>query len=327
MPQGTLFGRNVTGGAIVITTHKPSLDERFLEAQATVGNLSDREFDGLISLPLNDSSAVKLSTSLRKRDGYVEDRLTGQKEDGIDSQNLRGQFRFLPAPGVDVLLSADYAHYTNAGRTLSSTTLGDDGNRRTSELGINQNFGRTLNGTSAQVTWEALGGEITSITAYRQSTSGEVYSGVGANYGLLTAGSQSLVGDSDRVDTFSQELRFASRKWAAGDFVTGFYLSNEKGNLSLARISARASRQARDRQFGRSRRFRWASSHRPGPAEPSGATPDRVGAIVEPPAESGRVVCRRQLSTFTHTGSSTGSASGYGITVVTRRSRKRSPAR
>ena len=232
-PQGTLFGRNVTGGAIVITTRKPSLDERFLEAQATVGNFNARQLDGLVSVPLNDAAAVKFSASLRKRDGTGVDRLTGQKEDDSDSQNLRGQFRFLPVAGVDVLLSADYSHDSNGGRTLSSTTLGDDGNRRTSELGVNQNFGRTITGTSAQATWGLWGGEMTSITAYRQSSSSEGYSGVGANYTLLTKGSQSVVSDNDQVGTFSQEVRFASPKWSTGDFVTGLYFSDESGQRQL----------------------------------------------------------------------------------------------
>jgi iron complex outermembrane recepter protein len=233
-PQGTLFGRNVTGGAIVINTRKPSFYEHQLEAKVTLGNLGNQQVQGLANLPLNDSAALKLSASGLNRDGYGKDRLTGATQDDTNSQNFRSQLRVAASENLDVLLSADYARDRNDGRTLSSTTLGDDGDRRTSELGVPQGFSRTIRGASVRLAWDLPFGEVTSVTAYRKSRSGEDYSGVGANYTFLTAGSQSVVRDADQVGTFSQELRYASPKWAFGDFVAGVYYLDETGTRQLS---------------------------------------------------------------------------------------------
>ncbi|HEY4319229.1 MAG TPA: TonB-dependent receptor [Herbaspirillum sp.] len=233
-PQGTLFGRNVTGGAIVINTRVPSFDERIIETQTSVGDYGDKQFSGLFSIPLNQDAAFKFSTDLHHRDGYGRDRLTGKEQDDINSRNYRAQLRMRLNSDIDATLSADYGQDWNGGRTLSSDTLGNDGNNRTSELGVDQSFDRTIYGTSAKVNW-SLGsaGEITSITAYRNSRSREAYSGVGANFAFLAGGSQSVVNDADEVGTFSQELRYASPKWEQGDFVTGLYYMNEHGTRQL----------------------------------------------------------------------------------------------
>ncbi len=233
-PQGTLFGRNVTGGAIVLNTRSPSLVEREIEAQVTTGSLNERKFNGLLNLPLNDSVALKFSASLRDRDGYGVDRLTGKQEDDIHSRNSRAQLLLKPGVDLEAVVSVDHSDDWNGGRTLSSTTLGNDGNPRTSELGVNQGFNRAISGASVKVNWKLGTGEVTSITAYRKSQSTEDYSGVGANYSFLTTGSQSVVNDSDQISTFSQELRYASPKWNFGDFITGLYYMNEDGARQVA---------------------------------------------------------------------------------------------
>ena len=232
-PQGTLFGRNVTGGAIVINTRKPSLDKPEAEAQLTAGNYDDLEFKGLLSVPIGEDAAAKLSTSVRHRDGTGVDRLTGEKEDGIDSQNVRGQLRLVPNDAVEVLLSADYSHDDNGGRALASDTVASAGDPRVSELGVHQDFLRDIGGGSARVSWDLGDGNLTSITAFRHSASTETYSGTGVNYQFLTTGSQSVTEDSDQVGTFSQEVRYASPKWNRGDFVAGVYFLDENGRRQL----------------------------------------------------------------------------------------------
>jgi len=232
-PQGTLFGRNVTGGAIVITTRQPDLSQFAAESEVSAGNHGERQAKGLVNVPLGANAALKLSTSLRQRDGLGRDRLSGREQDDIDSQNFRAQALFRAGPGFDATISADYGDDRNGGRTLSSDTLGNDGDVRTSEVGAEQRFARIIAGLSAKLVWRLPAGEITSVSAWRKSQSGEDYSGVGASYTFLTTGSQSLTRDADQLDTVSQELRYASPKWAAGDVVAGVYFADEKGDRQL----------------------------------------------------------------------------------------------
>jgi iron complex outermembrane receptor protein len=232
-PQGTLFGRNVSGGAVVIETKKPSFDRPALTAEASGGNLGDNEYAGLVNVPVSSIAAFNLSADYQKRDGWGVDRLTGVHEDGIDSQNYRGDFRLRPRDDLNIVFGADYSYDKNGGRTLSSTSSGADGDPRTSELGVPQSFNRTLAGTSLKVVWSPPQGELTSITAYRKDESGEAYSGVAANYRFLTSGSQTLDSDKDQVGDFTQELRYASPRWSRGDFVAGFYFLSEDGAREL----------------------------------------------------------------------------------------------
>ena len=112
--------------------------------------------------------------------------------------------------------------------------MGNDGDRRTSELGQPQRFARTQGGVSTRLYWDVLGGEVTSITAWRQSQSGELYAGVGANFRFLTgAQSQAVSDDADDVGAFTQELRFASPLWDRGNFIVGAFYSDEDADRIL----------------------------------------------------------------------------------------------
>jgi iron complex outermembrane recepter protein len=232
-PQGTLFGRNVTGGAIVINTALPAYGERSNRAEISLGNFDSVQVNALTQLPLGDEQVLKVSAAVKRHGGYGSDRLTGREQDDLDSRNARAQLRLGLSPDVEALLSVDYAEDASGGRTLSSTTLGDDGNRRTSELGVAQGYGRTLWGGSAKLEWALPAGELTSITALRHSRSAEDYAGVGAHHSLLTTGSQSVTSDAERVRTWSQELRYASPRWQAGDFQMGVFLLDEDGSRQL----------------------------------------------------------------------------------------------
>lgn len=247
-PQGTLFGRNVTGGAIVITTQRPDTGLFAVEGEVIAGNHGERQAKGLVNVPLGEHTAIKLSVSSHQRDGIGRDRLTGREQDDIDSQNFRAQLLTRLAPGLEATFSADYGDDNNGGRTLSSDTLGDDGDVRTSELGVEQGYERTIKGASARLVWQLPAGELTSISAWRQSAASEDYSGVGAHYSFLTSGSQSITHDEDDITTFSQELRYASPKWALGNFVAGLYYADEDGErlLGTRGLAARTGALASD---------------------------------------------------------------------------------
>ena len=240
-PQGTLFGRNVTGGAVVLDTGKPSFAGMAGGVRLGAGNNGLRQVDGFFDLPVSGAAALRVAGASKRRDGFGRDRLTGREQDDLESDSARVQLRLLPSDQVEVLLGADYGEDGNGGRTLSSKGAGNDGNRRTSELGFPQRFDREQWGASARAYWTAPVGQFTSITGYRHSRSREDYSGSGASHTLLTGtATQALNTDADEVGLLSQELRYASPKWERGDFVVGAYLAAEDAERQLRAWTLRA---------------------------------------------------------------------------------------
>lgn len=71
-PQGTLFGRNATGGAILVKTKDPS-QEFEGSVSASYGRYADTRFQGYVNVPVTDAVAVSLSGYDRQSDGYVRD--------------------------------------------------------------------------------------------------------------------------------------------------------------------------------------------------------------------------------------------------------------
>ena len=128
-PQGTLFGKNVIGGAIRFVTRQPS-EEPEAALEATIGNLDALEVKGLAIGPLSDNLFGKIAFSSRKRDGYVESQAFNYPEffplrsDAglrainlmpVDNESVRGQLRWIATDRLEVNLTADYASRKGSG--------------------------------------------------------------------------------------------------------------------------------------------------------------------------------------------------------------------
>jgi iron complex outermembrane recepter protein len=229
-PQGTLFGRNVTGGVVVLTTAKPNLDTMEAQLETGIGNYGSYEFKASLNGPVSDDVAVKLVVSREAHDGYGKDILLDRELDNQDDLDARGQLLWKPSADFSVLLSADVGDDHNNGRDLTSLGLGSDGNPRDSEQGYPQGFSRHIAGGSARVDWSVDPGTLTSITAYRTSNTNDLYAYIAAPFLLLPAGDYQEIDDEAEKDhTFTQELRFTSRSFGRFNFVSGLYYMHEDG--------------------------------------------------------------------------------------------------
>ena len=233
-PQGTLFGRNVTGGALQITTSKPSLEKPELKLKLGGGNLDYIEAAGLGSVPLSDNAAGKVSFSYKTREGYITDRFNGHDYNDIETLGIRGQLLFEVSDELEVIASVDYTKDdTNSrGYTLVSNSAGtdfsdNDGDIETAELDLPQDFDREIWGVSLRAYWDLAPGTVSSVTAYRESDATEFYSlGAGA-VALPTVSTQFIKNEIDEPKMFSQELRFVSARGDMFDYILGFYYYNE----------------------------------------------------------------------------------------------------
>ncbi|WP_144094604.1 TonB-dependent receptor [Croceicoccus sediminis] len=112
-PQGTLYGRNATGGAVNVIPNAPRLDVLEGSVSAQYGNYDALELGGVLNVPLGETVAARFAGAWTDRDGYYSDG-TGSAE----NLALRGQLFFEISPAVDLRLSADYSTQKGTGPGL-----------------------------------------------------------------------------------------------------------------------------------------------------------------------------------------------------------------
>lgn len=124
-PQGTLYGRNATGGVINIVSKRPSFDDVSGYAALTLGNYKTINGEGAINLPLGETLAVRASFTSRNHDGYrnnesglfpTNGKLRGDDE---DTQGARVQLLFKPSSQFSALLSGTYIKQGGVGPAVA----------------------------------------------------------------------------------------------------------------------------------------------------------------------------------------------------------------
>lgn len=107
-PQGTLFGRNTIGGAVLVRTREPEIGELSGRARFRVGG--DDWFEGFAALnvPITETAAARVSGGFRKRDGYVIRAFDGLDLGNEDMMAMNAALRWEPTANFDISLRADY---------------------------------------------------------------------------------------------------------------------------------------------------------------------------------------------------------------------------
>ena len=105
-PQGTLYGRNATGGVVNMITNKPVNDFE-ANIRAEVGNYDTRKLRGMINVPLGDMFALRLAGSYLKRGGFGENTFTGNDADDRDLYGARATLGFRPTDNLNITLMWD----------------------------------------------------------------------------------------------------------------------------------------------------------------------------------------------------------------------------
>lgn len=237
-PQGTLFGKNTTAGAINITTKLPEFDFG-AQARGSYGNYDFQQYQATITGPvISDVLAARLTGYVTRSDGNVRNLTMGKKVNMRAREGIRGQLLFTPTPDLKLRIIGEYHHEDqDTGTILRLTNLGATPNLLQTKLNA---LGVTLiadpsgeisyAGTpgsqimkqaavSAQADWSfGQGFELTSITAwrnwnYRSSADSD-----------LTA-ADAIVGAQApvRSEQFSQEVRLRAPRVGPVDIIGGLY--------------------------------------------------------------------------------------------------------
>lgn len=195
-PQGTLYGKNTTAGAINITTNQPTFDFE-ARAELTAGNLNYKQGKAAVSGPLSDTVAARIAVATTSRRGVYYNTRTQRYINEQDNLGLRGQLLFKPSEDLSITLSGDYSQqdpegvgtvFVRTGLTqralnrqydalVAAINAANPGRNyavpsrnpydRLTDLDSNLNAGNKIGGASVKVKWNLGSGTLTSITAWR----------------------------------------------------------------------------------------------------------------------------------------------------------------
>ncbi len=188
-PQGTLYGKNTTAGALNITSRQPSFDFQG-RAEVSIGNLAFKQAKAAVSGPLSDHLAARFAISATSRKGTLFNVKTSNWINEQDNLGLRAQLLWRPSDSVDVTLAGDYSVqdpeccgqiFVTTGATqrplnrqfaalaaaqnyaVPSANPFD----RVTDLDADLNAGNKIGGVSLRVKWDKGPGTLTSVTAWR----------------------------------------------------------------------------------------------------------------------------------------------------------------
>ena len=119
-PQGTLYGRNTTGGSINFITRRPT-NEFGGSIDASYGEFNHYQLRGVVNLPISDNAATRFGAAIDKADGYQENAFPGGTEAGDrDSVTLRAQFQVDVTDSFDINLGLHHSQVDGVGSTTES---------------------------------------------------------------------------------------------------------------------------------------------------------------------------------------------------------------
>lgn len=108
-PQGALYGRNATGGAVLIDTNDPSTDQIEGHVSAGYGNLDWLRSEAVLNLPVTNTLAVRFAGAYQNRDGHVYNVFTGNDISGFEAYTLRGKILFEPTDTLRIVGKLEYS--------------------------------------------------------------------------------------------------------------------------------------------------------------------------------------------------------------------------
>ena len=246
-PQGTLFGRNTSAGALSIYTAQPQFETHGY-VEGMYGNYNAYGVKGAITGPVSKSIALRLDAGYRKRDGYIKDANSNRRINDIDRWNVRGQ-ALLDGGDVTFRLIGDYYQTDEQCCGAVSVVRGPlapviqgiaaaqgriglytgSPSDRIQAFTPGRDYGEKVKdwGLSGELNWDLGDVTLTSITAYRDwrviRNQDIDFSGIDRAY---------RNGYTNRLKDFTQEVRLQGSAFGGVlDWLIGGFYLNETNNL------------------------------------------------------------------------------------------------
>ncbi|WCT75129.1 TonB-dependent receptor [Sphingomonas naphthae] len=138
-PQGTLYGRNTTGGAINLVTNKPTADLSGY-GRISYGNYNNLVLEGAVSGPISDTIRARIAFKTEDHDGWGKNVRTGKDIDDASRRAVRGTLLFLPSEKLEILLSGEYTSEKDANYQIKYLSDSFPGNAALRPPGLASSF-------------------------------------------------------------------------------------------------------------------------------------------------------------------------------------------
>ena len=257
-PQGTLYGKNTTAGAINITTRAPSFTPEG-RGEISVGNLDYVQAKASLSGPLaDDRLAARIGVQATKRRGTIYNVTSGRWVNSMENIGARASLLWTPTDTLDLTLSADYNRqdpeccvqiYARVGRTqrplnrqfdalaaaFGYAPPSRDAFDRVTDLDTPLRARQEIGGVSLRAEWELGAGTLTSVTAWRfwnwDPSNDRDFTGLPIT---------TVSANPSKQDQYSQEIRYAG---TAGriDYVGGLFAYHQRQHTTGAQAQGLAA--------------------------------------------------------------------------------------
>lgn len=239
-PQGTLYGKNASGGVIHVITRDPTPE---LSGTLAASAIEDGEYrlGGTVSGPITDRLTYRLTGSAVNDDGFIENRYNGDTLNGGDTYTARGKLLWQPDEDLELLWSSDYSKTDCDCTALSVRSIMESPGQEAllqEQLPVvpsdhNQDVNNDYetftdlraNGNSLTVKWGIGDYQLTSISAVRHWESQSIVDldNRPSNPLALTFPSE----PDTNLEQYSQEIRLSSAPTEWSSFVVGAFYFNQ----------------------------------------------------------------------------------------------------
>lgn len=240
-PQGTLFGRNATGGLIHIITRDPEFDTSG-SLSLSAGAYETYEVNGYFTTGLTETIAADFAGYVRRQeDGYGINLVTGNDTNFNNEITARSKIQY-QGERTKFTLAGDYTDIEDArglNRTILPGTISTGGGTYSGDfydVTHNVDFKRTTEsgGVSLQIDHEFGSVDLTSISAYRVDDSNFYFDN---DIGATPAAVADIY---YKNKTISQELRLASANASGNSWITGLYYFHADSDIDLSVLAGPA---------------------------------------------------------------------------------------
>lgn len=252
-PQGALFGKNTNAGAISVVTRRPTRElEGFIRASGEVEH-GGWNLEGAMSGPISDTLSVRLTGRAGSIGDYMENTITGRKENGSQYEAVRGQLLWEPTDNFEALVKVEHSSNRIDGGTTVFNNIGSascalcnavrNSGEDVPEYPSFRRAARTINPeydntktTMAQLTMNLDVGDwtVTSVTAWQ-----ELDGGVNSDYdGPLTFLESDI---TEKSNSLFQEVRAQREIGDGGSFIAGLTYIDTNLHIQQASLFDAAS--------------------------------------------------------------------------------------